>query len=258
MQVYDIIMLVVLIGAALFGAWKGMAWQLASVSAIVLSYIVAVQFRDPVAAHIEAPEPWDKFLAMLLLYVGTSLVVWIAFRMIAGTIEKAKLKSFDSQMGALVGFAKGVLLCVVITLFAVRLLGESERTVIINSHSGYYIAQLLHRSKAILPEEISRVIDPYIHNLDGRLQDDPPDLIQQIPNRPTAGGGISDWLKVPRPDGSVTDSRGDAGRTGSRSGPGWLPGSSVPASRQNERMPTENFTPLPGQAGRNPAAPGWR
>ncbi|MDA1177916.1 MAG: CvpA family protein [Planctomycetota bacterium] len=258
MQVYDIIMLVVLVGGALFGAWKGMAWQLASVSAIVLSYIEAVQFRDPVAAHIEAPGPWDKFLAMLLLYVGTSLVVWIAFRMVAGTIEKAKLKSFDSQMGALVGLAKGVLLCVVITLFAVRLLGESERTVIINSHSGYYIAQLLHRSKAILPEEISKVIDPYIHNLNGRLQEEPPDLLPQIPNLPTAGGGIADWLKVPRPEGGGTGLSEDSGRTGNRSGPGWLPGSSAPASRRNEQMPSENFTQLPGQAGRNSATPGLR
>jgi len=255
----------VLIGGALFGAWKGMAWQLASVSAIVLSYIVAVQFRDPVAAHIEAPEPWNRFLALLLLYVGTSLVVWIAFRMIAGTIEKAKLKSFDSQMGAIVGLAKGVLLCVVITLFAVRLLGESERTVIINSHSGYYIAQLLHRSKAILPEEIYHVIDPYVHNLDGRLHDAPPDLLPNIPDGTTVGGGLQDWLNAPRGrgetdrgDGGLSgqrrDSRGDS-RNGSRRGPGWLPGSSIPARRSEGAMPTENFTPLPGQAGRPPS---WR
>ena len=44
MQPYDIFMLVVLIGAAAFGAWKGMAWQLASIGSVLLSTVVALRF----------------------------------------------------------------------------------------------------------------------------------------------------------------------------------------------------------------------
>ena len=36
-----------------------------------------------------------------------------------GAIDRVKLNEFDRQMGALVGFAKGVLLCIAITFFAV-------------------------------------------------------------------------------------------------------------------------------------------
>ena len=197
MQTYDLIMLVVLIAAAVLGAWKGMAWQLASLSSILVSYFVAVQFRDQVAAHIDAAPPWNRFLAMLLLYIGTSLIVWVAFRMIAGTIERLKLKSFDRQMGALVGLAKGVLLCAVITLFAVAMLGESDKEAIINSNSGYYIAHLLHRSEAILPEEIHRIIGPYIDKLDRRLDDSAPELNWDMPtgvDLPTASEA-GDWLR---------------------------------------------------------------
>ncbi len=43
MEIYDIIMLVILVGAMLFGAIKGFAWQLASIASIVASYIVAYQ-----------------------------------------------------------------------------------------------------------------------------------------------------------------------------------------------------------------------
>jgi len=255
MQVYDLIMLVVLVSAALFGAWKGMAWQLASVTSIVLSYIVAVQFRDSMAGHIDAPPPWNRFLAMLLLYAGTSLAVWVAFRMIAGTIEKAKLKSFDSQMGALVGIAKGILLCVVITLFAVRLLGESERRVIINSNSGYYIAQLLNRSKAILPEEISKVIDPYVHNLDERLDDTPPP-IPDLLNSPTAGG-LKNWL--PSTAGQSQDSNAGPNTNQGREPFPWLPSNRNTPPNSGSNLPAD-FTPLPpnhGQAER-PETAGWR
>ena len=67
MQTYDLIMLIVLGGATILGAWKGMAWQVASLASIGVSYFVAVQFYQPVAAHIGAAPPWNQALAMLLL-----------------------------------------------------------------------------------------------------------------------------------------------------------------------------------------------
>ena len=74
MEHYDILMLAVLVGATLFGAWKGLVWQLASLCAIVASYVVALRFRDVVSVHIKAAAPWNKFLAMLVLYVATPLL----------------------------------------------------------------------------------------------------------------------------------------------------------------------------------------
>ena len=71
MEIYDIIMLVVLLGATLFGAWKGLAWQVASMGAIVASYFVALEFRDQVSSFISAKPPWNIFIAMLVLYIGT-------------------------------------------------------------------------------------------------------------------------------------------------------------------------------------------
>ena len=76
MEIYDIIMLVVLVGAMVFGAIKGFAWQLASIASIVVSYAVAYNYREPFSQSIQAEPPWNRFLAMLILYVGTSLVIW--------------------------------------------------------------------------------------------------------------------------------------------------------------------------------------
>jgi len=169
MQVYDIIMLAILAAAVVFGAWKGLAWQLASLGAIVASYFVALEFREEVAGLIKATPPWNVFIAMLLLYVGTSLAIWIAFRMVSGFIDRLKLKEFDRQIGALFGFAKGVLLCVIVTLFAVALSNDSQRNAIVQSRSGYYIARLLDKSHTLMPGEMHDVLHPYIHPLGQQL-----------------------------------------------------------------------------------------
>lgn len=166
MQPYDVFMLIVLGIAVAWGAWKGLAWQLASLASITLSYLVSLQFRQTLAGVINASPPWNMFLAMLILFLGTGLVVWVGFNLISEVIERVKLKEFDRQLGALFGAAKGVLLCVIITLFSVALLGDSQRQAICNSKSGYYIAVLLDKADAVIPQELHQVLDPYIHKLD--------------------------------------------------------------------------------------------
>lgn len=170
MQTYDIIMAVVLTGAMLLGAIKGFAWQLASIASIAGSYAVAYHYREPFSENIHAAPPWNRFLAMLILYVGTSLVIWVAFRMIAGTIDRMKLKEFDRQIGALFGLGKGAILCTLITLFAVTLFGDSVRDAIVGSHSGGWIARLLDQSDAIMPEEFSSVVRPYLDQFDDQYR----------------------------------------------------------------------------------------
>ena len=41
MDPYDLFLIIILIGAVVFGALKGLAWQVASLSAIFVSYFVA-------------------------------------------------------------------------------------------------------------------------------------------------------------------------------------------------------------------------
>ncbi len=172
MEAYDLIMLVVLAIATLFGAWKGLAWQVASLASIFASYFIAYRFRGPLAEVINASPPWNMFLAMLILFLGSSLAIWLAFRFVSDAIDRVKLKEFDRHAGAVLGFCRGVVWCVIITLFAVTLLGEAQKKAIIESRSGYYIALLLDRSHAIMPDEIHDVIGRYIHTLDERLVDD--------------------------------------------------------------------------------------
>jgi membrane protein required for colicin V production len=170
MQTYDILMLIVLAGATIFGGIKGFAWQVASVASIVASYFVAYTFRNDVAKMINADPPWNLFLAMLLLYFGSSFAIWMVFRFVSSSIDKVKLREFDRHLGAGFGFFKGVLLCLIITMFAMSLLGPNQQQRIANSRSGFYISKLLANAGGILPGEIKQVVGPYIDSFEQRLQ----------------------------------------------------------------------------------------
>ncbi|MFP6694711.1 MAG: CvpA family protein [Pirellulales bacterium] len=172
MQFYDLIMIAVLIGAMVFGAWKGLAWQLASLASLVVSYFVALQFSSSVAPYIMEREPANKFVAMLIIYVVCSLIIWGLFRLVSNMIDRIQLREFDRQMGALVGIAKGILLCVAITFFAVSLTEDPTRKSIMTSKSGYYIGYAIDQAHAVMPAEIHDVVHPYLHKLDEQLEHD--------------------------------------------------------------------------------------
>ena len=167
-DIYDGIMLAVIVATTIFGAVKGMAWQVTSLASIVVSGIVAIRFSGPLAPLISEHEPWNRFIAMFVLYLLTSFSIWIVFRLVAGFIDRVKLKEFDRQMGALFGLAKGILFCVVITFFAVTL-SQNLRQTVLASLSGRCIATLIKNATPILPEEVTDVLGKYIEELDRRL-----------------------------------------------------------------------------------------
>lgn len=169
MNWYDIAMLTVLVGATVFGAWKGMAWQAASLASLVLSYFVALRFSESLAPVFGDNAPWNRFIAMLVLYLATGAAVWLAFRLVAGILDKIRLRDFDRQIGAIFGLLKGVLLCLAITFFALAL-SPDLREHILQSRSGRAMAVLLDKSDAIIPSELHEVLDPYLRRLEDGLK----------------------------------------------------------------------------------------
>ncbi|MEM8943614.1 MAG: CvpA family protein [Planctomycetota bacterium] len=192
MQTYDLLMLLVLGAATLFGFWKGMAWQVASLASLVVSYFAALRFADQLAPMISSQAPWNKFVAMLAIYVGSSFVIWTLFRLVSGIIDKVKLDGFDHQMGAIIGFAKGVLLTIAITFFAVTILPQTQKDTIIASRTGEYIVRFLDRTTAIVPPEVHDIIHPYVERIEQRL--DPNG--QALPN----SGFQAQWPSNPLPN----------------------------------------------------------
>jgi membrane protein required for colicin V production len=238
MQTYDLLMVVVLAGTTLFGFWKGMAWQIASLASLVLSYFAALRFSEQLAPTFGDQAPLNRFVAMLVIYVVTSFIIWTIFRLVSGAIDKVRLESFDRQLGAMFGLAKGVLLCVAITFFAVTLLPPAQGEAIVASQSGRYIVALLDKSHSIFPPEVHQVVDPYLDRIEQRLtpngQPQGQDLRQlwqtQLPLQVPSGG-----VQIPWPQPQQT--------------PAWptesAPPSNAPAQRNPYAVPREP-APFPG------------
>jgi membrane protein required for colicin V production len=169
MQTYDALMIIVLVAATVFGFWKGMAWQLASLASLIASYFISLKFSSQLAPYFGQQAPLNRFSAQLAVYVASSFVIWMLFRFVSGAINKVKLQSFDKQMGAIFGFAKGVLLCVAITFFAVTLAPQPQGQAIVGSQSGRYIVALLNKADAVCPPELHQVVGPYLGTIEDKL-----------------------------------------------------------------------------------------
>lgn len=166
---YDLVMLGILAVTALLGYFKGMVWQLAWIAGIVASSFVALKYGAQAAPYFGQQEPWNRFAAMLALYAATSLVVWLAFRLVSGVINAIHLSAFDHQLGLLFGLAKGALLCVVVTFFAVTL-APAYRQQIVSSRSGKIVAQVIVQADTYLPKEIQSTVDPFVKQFEQQFQ----------------------------------------------------------------------------------------
>ena len=179
---YDLVMLGILAVAALLGYFKGMVWQLAWIAGIVASSFVALRFGGPLSPFFGQQAPWNRFTAMLALYAATSIGVWLVFRVISGAINAIHLSAFDHQLGLLLGLAKGALLCVVITFFAVTL-APAYRNQIVASKSGRLVAELIVRADTYLPKELHDTVDPFVKQFEQQFQQTP-----GMPSAQSSGG----------------------------------------------------------------------
>lgn len=169
MEWFDTMVLVIVAATALFGWRRGLATQVASIVSIVASVFLATRFSRSVSELIDAPPPWNNFAALLVLYLGTSLVIWLVFRQVRKSIEELKLKEFDRQMGALFGAAKGCLLACVVTVLAIRFVDDAQREAIVRSRSGRTIAQVLHRAEGWMPDNVRGYLAPYLEELQRQM-----------------------------------------------------------------------------------------
>jgi membrane protein required for colicin V production len=115
--------------------------------------------------------PWNRCVAMLVIYAVTALVIWVLSCLVRGLIERVQLKEFDRQLGAILGAVKGIVWCAVITFFAVTVMGSVEpvRQMVLKSRSGYCIAVLTERTVPLLPQDVRDVLGKYIEELDRGL-----------------------------------------------------------------------------------------
>lgn len=172
MQTYDWLMILLVLTATIWGAWKGLARQLASLASLVVSYFLSLRFSAMLAPKINLEPPLNRLAAMAIVFALSSLVIWLIFRLVSGFIDRLKLQEFDRQMGGVIGAAQGVILCVVVTFVAATVAVEPWKQQILTSKSGHYIGYVVDRAPTIMPREVHEMLSPYLKRLDEQLQHD--------------------------------------------------------------------------------------
>lgn len=175
-MVYDLIVLGILLFAAIRGAAKGMAWQLAAIASLVLCFLFATPLSVPVAQMIKVDPPANRWIAMAAIYIVFSLLCFGAARAIRSWLESIKFVEYDRHLGAMFGLLKGALFCFVMTFFLVCVNG-SLADYVLHTKTGYVTALAITKFHTVMPEEIDNVLHRYIpdlpaHDQHGPLEED--------------------------------------------------------------------------------------
>lgn len=164
-QVWDLLVVGVIMFSVIRGAVKGLVWQLATIASIVLCFMFAESLSLVLAPMIGLKEPLNRWVAMFLLYLLFSFMAFAVARSMKNLIEDAKFTEYDRHMGAVLGLLKGVGIALILTFFSVTL-SEQARDHVMGTVSGHYAAVIMDHLHPVMPNELHAVLEPYIHQLD--------------------------------------------------------------------------------------------
>lgn len=161
---YDLGVAVVLLFATWRGAVKGFVWQLATIAALVLAFCFAGPLSGRIAPLTGLKSPLDRWVSLLGLYVVFSFGCFLLARSLKSGIEKIKFEDYDRHLGAIFGFLKGAVVCLVVTFFGVTLWAESH-PYILGSYTGYASAVIFDELRPIVPNEYHAHLDDSLKKL---------------------------------------------------------------------------------------------
>ncbi len=184
MTIYDVAMVGLVIAGMVWGAWRGIVWQVASLSSLVLGYMVAHALSPQIAPSFPGDPLVARALAMLVLYVAVAGGVFLAAWIVRSTLRQLKFEAFDRHLGMVMGGLEGGLLGLVATLFIVSLAPQT-RASIFASPSGRVVGQVMNVVGPVLPAEARQALAPFWSTGSPGSRIDA--QVQQADLRPSAG-----------------------------------------------------------------------
>jgi membrane protein required for colicin V production len=121
-EVIDIVFALLVVIAAIRGAFRGFVTEVGSMAALILGFGAAIVLYKPVALLLERQfghSTWNQLIAFLLLFLLGYLLVKLIQRMLQNVIERLNLDRLDSALGFFLGVAEG-LLVVAAALFVIN------------------------------------------------------------------------------------------------------------------------------------------
>jgi len=159
----DWLIIVVITVSVLLSLWRGFVREALSLLGWVAAFVVAHTFVDRLAVELAgaiANVTGRYVAAYALLFVSTLLVFTLVVRVASGLVRAAGLSVLDRLLGTLFGFARGVIIMLVLAYVVRQLVPPQDQ-------------QWLHQS----------VLMPHLNML--------ADWVQTVFSNTIPGGGIS-------------------------------------------------------------------
>jgi membrane protein required for colicin V production len=160
MTTYDALMAGLVVAGMVWGAWRGIIWQAASISSLVLGYAVAHQLSPQMAGHFPGEPVVARAEAMLAIYAAVSGGIFLGAWLIRSTLRQLRFEAFDRHLGMIMGGIEGALLGLVATLFVVSM-DEPLRAPIFASPTGQIVSRVMNSIGPVLPGEARDALAPF-------------------------------------------------------------------------------------------------
>jgi uncharacterized membrane protein required for colicin V production len=194
MTIYDALMAAVVIGGMVWGAWRGIIWQLAGIGSLVLGYSVAHALSAQLAPHFPGEPVVARALAMMVVYAAVSGGVFLVAWLLRATLRQLKFEAYDRHLGMVLGGLEGVCLGLVATTFVVSL-SPASRGPIFQSPTGHVVGPVMSAIGPVLPSEVRDVLAPFFKDSSEALAADPPaNLPAEKARGKTATGSLREML----------------------------------------------------------------
>ena len=183
-SIVDLVALAILLYCAVKGASRGLLSQLSWVIALLLCFKFSGTLAPAIEPLISIAPPLKQWLAMLAVYVGLCGVSFVVAGMLSSWMAKAKIIDFDKHLGGILGFVKGVVICMTIMFFAITM-SIPMRDIVSQTYSGYAAAIILHNSRhliPLLPENAVPTVRNVIDDFNKSLQPAADDLSGATPS----------------------------------------------------------------------------
>lgn len=199
MTPYDAVMVGLVLAGMIWGAIRGMTWQVASIASLVLAYFFARQVSAYIVPYIPGDPLVKRAGSMLAAYVLMSVGVYFVAWTVRATLKKMKFEAYDRHLGMLLGGLEGSLLGVVGTMFVVSL-APAMREPIFSSASGRAVAHIMDSAGPALPAEIRDAITPFLAHVKDTEHSPATQVAtpDQDPQTPTDGPSLRDLARRAR------------------------------------------------------------
>jgi uncharacterized membrane protein required for colicin V production len=199
MTPYDAVMVGLVLAGMIWGAIRGMTWQVASIASLVLAYFFAHQVSAYIVPYIPGDPVVKRAGSMLGAYVLMSAGVYFIAWSVRATLKKMKFEAYDRHLGMVLGGLEGSLLGLVGTMFVVSL-APAMREPIFSSATGRVVAHVMDSAGPALPTEVRDVVSPFWAHL--KDTDHSPATQVATPNQdsetPADGSSVQDLARRAR------------------------------------------------------------